>query len=159
MSNRKAFLSILLATPLVCVTLAGCGPSVPPNLPVTVVVKNASGEPMNMVKVKFIPQAEGLDGTYVATGITDDEGVCSPTVPGNSKGAGVPACKHKVLFGEAPVSSEARAAQERGDQSIARKERKSRRHRPIPRKYIRLLSSPVEVEVSEDNLEFELSLD
>ena len=129
------------------------------NQPVTVVVKSSSGEPMNMVKVKFIPQIEGLDGNYIATGVTDENGSCMPTVPGSPKIAGVPAGKHKVLVSEAPVSKEARAAEERGDQSIAMKEKKSRKYRPIPPKYTRILSSPIEAEVTKDNLEIELVLE
>ena len=158
MSNKNS-LWTLLGVSLTLGCLTGCEPPVPGNLPVTVVVKSASGKPMNLVKVKFIPQTEGLDGNYIATGVTDDNGICTPTVPGSPAVAGVPACKHKVLFSEAPVSKEARAAQERGDQSIARKERKTRRHRPIPGKYIRLMSTPIELDVAEGNVEFELLLE
>lgn len=140
-------------------SFAGCGTSVPENLPVTVVVKSSSGEPMNMVKVKFIPQTKGLDGNFIATGVTDDDGMCMPTVPGNPETAGVPAGKHKVLVGEAPVSNEARAAEERGDQSLARREKSSRKHRPIPPNYTRILSSPIEAEVTKENLEIELILE
>ena len=144
---------------LIAISFAGCGATIPENHQVTVVVKSSSGEPMNMVKVKFIPQTEGLDGNFIATGVTDEDGICMPTVPGKPKTAGVPAGKHKVLVSEAPVSNEARAAEERGDQSIARKEKSSRKHRPIPRKYTRILSSPMEADVSGDNLEIELVLE
>lgn len=159
MFSKNTFALLCFSSLMMLVPFAGCGTPVPRNLPITVTVKSANGESMNSVKVKFIPLTEGLDGNYIATGVTDEDGVCMPTVPGSPEVSGVPACKHKVLFAEAPVSGEARAAEERGDQSLARKEKKSRRHRPIPQKYTRLLSSPVEAEVTEGNLEIEFVLE
>jgi hypothetical protein len=159
MFSKPTFRLLLHGVAVFVLWFSGCGTPVPENQPVTIVVKSAKGEPMNMVKVKFIPLTEGLDGNYIATGVTDDNGSCMPTVPGNPEVAGVPACKHKVLFSEAPVSPEARAGEERGDQSIARKELKSRRHRPIPNKYSRLLTTPIDATVAEDQLEIEFVLE
>lgn len=159
MLSKLPLRPLLFGSVLVAMTFGGCGRSAPENLPATIVVKSSSGEPMNMVKVKFIPQTEGLDGNYIATGITDDAGSCMPTIPGNPNIAGVPAGKHKVIISEAPVSNEARTAQDRNDQALANKEMKSRKYRPIPRKYSRILSTPIEVDINEDNLEIEFVLE
>jgi len=155
----KVLLPLSLALTL-SLSLSGChrGPVIPENVPISIVVINSKGQPLNKVKVRLIPQLDGLDGNFIARGTTDDQGRCSPSLPGKEK-SGVPACRHKVQVTEAGMSDEARRAYEDGDVSLSIKEKKSLKNRPFPKEYTRLLSTPLEIEVTPDQTEIELKLE
>jgi hypothetical protein len=154
--SRLALSAVLVATMLL---FAGCGgTAVPDVVPVTVVVKTKSGSPVNNVLVRFVPQAEGLDGNYIATGVTDKEGTCVLSFPGKEDEPGCCACLHKVQLLEGPPPEEARSAYTQdGGASIDRFE-KTLKHRPLPKEYERLTTTTLTFTPSEDDSTFEITL-
>ena len=138
--------------------MTGCGESEPDLVPVTAIVKSAKGEPVSHLKLRLIPQGNELDGNYIATGVTGEDGKCVLKLPGRQDSA-IPACEHKVLVVEAPESDEARQAYMSGDPTAIEKELSERKGRPISDKYSRLQTTPLLVEISADNPELEIVLD
>lgn len=146
-------------TLLLLLVVAGCGsgPEPPEIVPLSVVIKNAKGDPINQVSVRFFPQVDGLDGNYIASGVTDDEGRCELKMPGREDSS-VPACLHKVQLNEAGVSDEARQAYMDGDPTASVREKRSKKNRPIPKEYNLLSTTPLEIEVSAEKSEIEIEL-
>ena len=154
--NQNSFLLLLVAF-FVCV--AGCGESAPELVPFAAVVKTAEGEPVSHLKLRMIPQDNSLDGNFIATGVTGEDGKCVLTLPGRDDSA-IPACLHKVLVVEAPESNEARQAYMAGDPTAIEKELSERKNgRPISKKYSTLQNTPLSVEVSADKPELEIVLE
>lgn len=140
--------------------IAGCsGKTVAPeNVPLSVVVRNSQGKPLNRVNVKFFPQIDGLDGNYIASGVTDDKGRCELKLPGGEVSA-CPACQHKVQISEGGISDAAQEAYMSGDPSVSIREKKSKKNRPIPKKYTLLSSTPLLIDVSAEEPEIEIDLE
>ena len=86
-------------------------------------------------------------------------------MPGDRSGC--PACLCKVTITEAPIPDKIRADLENGDRggdeggSIAayKQFKNSLPLRPIPQRYTRLKSTPLEAEVSVENFEFEFDVE
>ena len=158
-NSMKTILNIstlLLVTVSVLVT--GCGESIPDLVPVTAFVKSADGEPIGQLKIRLVPQDNSLDGNYIASGITGDDGKCVLKLPGRQESE-IPACQHKVLILEAPESAEARQAYMSGDPSAVKKELSERKGRPIPDKYSTLQRTPLVIEISAERPEIEIVLE
>ena len=146
--------SLLLAT--VCLfavsQLVGCAPAKPEIVPLTVIVKTAKGQPINNVQVKFVPQIEGLDGNAIAVGVTDDQGSCQPMLRG-SEDPGCYACLHKIEVSEGPLPDDIRAAYTSDGGASGKAFQQSLKHRPIPKDYTRLNTTPLSYTPSADNSE------
>ena len=154
----KAKANFVLAVLILCCLLLGCGPSIPPSVPVKVTVKTKSGEPINMLNVRFVPTNKDLDGNFIATGVTDDEGTCDLNMPGKPD-SGVSVGEHIVQIMDAGISGDARAAYMSGDPTLAEREEKLRKHRPINDKYTRLSTTPLKFTVSADQPTIEIVLE
>ena len=149
---------ILFACSCLLLVTSGCsGPKIPEQVPLTVVILNAKGKPLNNVNVQMVPQQDGLDGSYIAEGTTDKDGRCEMNL--SSANPGVPACRHKVQITEGKASADARQAYMSGDPSAALKEKKARKNRPIPEIYTRLTTTPLIIDVDGEQPEIELKLD
>ena len=148
----------LVAISLLMLINFGCsGSKIPEQVPLSVVVLNAKGKPLNNVSVRFVPQIDGLDASFIANGTTDDAGRCE--LNSSSVKPGVAVCQHKVQITEAKASSDARAAYMAGDPSVSIKEKRSRKNRPIPAQYTRLATTPLLIDVTKDQPEVELVLE
>ena len=154
--NAKAISALALL--IVGGLFVGCGKSIPPSVPVSVTVKTKNGDPINYLNVRFVPTDNSLDGNFIATGVTDDEGTCELNMPGGPD-SGVSVGEHKVQILDASISGEARAAYMSGDPSVAEREQKLRKHRPINDKYTRLSTTPLKFTVSADQPTIEIVLD
>ncbi len=130
----------------------------PPSVPVSVIVTTKAGEPINYLNVRFVPMTEGLDGNFIATGLTDDSGMCELKMPGKLE-SGVSVGEHKVQILDSSISADAREAYMAGDSSVAERESKLRKHRPINDKYSRLSTTPLKFTVSADQPTIEIVLD
>lgn len=154
--------TILKISMLLLVTIAifvtGCGEGTPDLVPVTAFVKTADGEPVGQLKIRLVPQDNSLDGNYIATGVTGDDGKCVLKLPGRQESE-IPACQHKVLVLEAPESAEARQAYMSGDPSAIEKELGERKGRPIPGKYSTLQRTPLLIDISAGQPEIEIVLE
>ena len=155
MKNKRSVSLLLLS--IFCACIIGCGEAIPDLVPITAVVKTAEGEPVSHLKLRLIPQNDTLDGNYIATGVTGEDGKCVLKLPGREASA-VPACKHKVLVVEAPESAEARQAYMSGDPSAIERELSERKGRPIPEEYSTLQNTPLLIEVSAEDSEIEIVL-
>lgn len=149
--------SLLLFASLLAFAIGCGGSNVPDLVPLTAVVKSADGEPLSHLKLRLIPQDNSLDGNYIASGVTDDEGKCVLVLPGREESA-IPACVHKVLIVEAPESAEARQAYMQGDPTAVERELSERKGRPISKDYGTLQHTPLTIEVSADKPELEIVL-
>lgn len=148
---------LLLLVSVVCFT--GCGGDTLPDLvPLTAVVKNSEGIPIGQVKLRMIPQDDSLDGNFIASGVTDEEGKCVLKLPGKQDSA-IPACAHKVLVVEGPESADARLAYMGGDPTAIEKELSERKGRPISKRYSLLQETPLVIDVSADKPEVEIVLE
>jgi hypothetical protein len=141
------------------VLFAGCsgGSSTPEVVPMTVTVKTAKGQPINNVLVRFVPQIEGLDGNFIATGVTDSNGTCELKFPGKGK-PGCCACEHKVLVLEGPVPDEARANYAKDQGASIERFNNSLKHRPLPKKYSLLVDTPLRCTPSAETSTFDIEL-
>jgi len=138
--------------------IAGCGETVPDIVPLTVSVTKPGGKPVNAARVRFVPLLESLDGNFIATGVTDDDGVCEIALPGNEKSS-ITVGVHKVQVLEAGDSEEAKAAYMSGDPSLSLQEKRNRKNRPLPRRYERLSSTPLKYTITSDQSRIDIVLE
>ncbi len=111
------------------------------------------GQPINRVEVRFVPLNE-KHGKFIASGLSDDEGNFVIGVPGREE-ALCPIGQCKVTVREGPMPAELRGRLETADRGNGggndyKKYKASLRHRPIPRKYERLHSTPLIFDVTKD---------
>ena len=137
------------------VLISGCTPKLP-----EIVQVNGSlqlrGKPLAKATVKFLPMVDGLGGNFTASAVTDDKGKFSLSLPGK-KGPGCYACEMKVLISEGPTPPGSRDETAEG-RAIADAYRKSLKNRPIPKKYGRVGTTPLDVVVSPEENEFDFVL-
>ena len=100
--------------------------------------------------------AEGLDGNFTASGVTDEEGKFALALPGD-KGEGCYACETKVIVVEGPTPPGSRDDSKKGDM-IRKKYAASLKNRPIPKKYARIGTTPFSFTVSAEENQFDLDL-
>ena len=153
-SNSKFWPSLAFLV-LGIITLTGCGEKPPEIVPVTgtVVYKNA---PYGNVEVKFIPMRNDLDGNYVASGVTNKAGEFTLHLQGKTE-PGCCACECKVLIVEGPIPGDTRSQDEQSLLAAANF-RKSLKNRPIPKKYERVGTTPLLLNVTAENNSFEIEL-
>ena len=137
--------------------LVGCGDAPPDIVPLSGLV-SLGGKPLSKAEVQFLPLAEGLDGSYIATGVTDKEGKFSLSLRGD-KGPGCVACPCKVMIREAPMPEEVRAAYNTKKHALVERYQASLKNRPIPKKYTSLRTTPLKFEVSAEQSEYNIEID
>ena len=101
---------------------------------------------------------ESLDGNFIASGVTDDEGTCIIKLPGKSESS-ITVGEHKVQINEAGISDEAQKAYMEGDKSLSSRERKNRKNRPLPKIYERVSSTPLQYNISPDQGKIDIVLE
>ena len=145
----------LMISALGMVSMSGCGSGAPPIVPASGTL-TINGKPLNNAEIRFVPMAEGLDGNYVASAFSDDDGnfeLSLPTKPGCC------ACECKVTIVEGPAPDEARRLdEEKGDSRLMEKFRRSLKNRPIPPAYGRLGTTPFVITVTPDKTTYDLEL-
>lgn len=153
----KPFLYYLSALLICTTTMVGCGDSTPAIVPASGVV-TLNEKPLAGADVRFVPMAPGLDGNFVASGITDENGAFTLTLQGKSE-SGCCASTCKVLIEEAPLPAEVRAAYVSDDQKVIQRYEKSLKNRPIPEMYSKLKTTPLKIDVSADQTQYDLQLE
>jgi hypothetical protein len=134
----------------------GCSDATPPVVPANGIV-NLRGRPLANAEVRFVPMAPGLDGNFVASGVTDQDGGFTLSLQGKN-GQGCCACRCKVLVGEAPLPKEVRDAYISNDQKVINRFQKSLKNRPIPKRYSALKSTPLSFAVSKERSQYNIEL-
>lgn len=157
MNSRAAKLLRQFSLCVGIVTLVGCGNAPPEIVPISGSV-TLGGKPLSKAEVQFLPLAEGLDGSYIATGVTDEEGKFSLSLRGD-KGAGCVACSCKVMIKEAPMPEEVRAAYNTKRHGMYLKYQSSLKNRPIPEKYTSLRQTPLKYDVSAEQSDYVIEID
>lgn len=151
---RRFYLLVPVAF-LVTLAFSGCGPAIPPAVSVSGVV-SINGEPVTHAQVRFYPMQEGLDGNFVASGVTDDEGKFTLSMAGGQI-EGACACENRVTVSEGPMPDELR---EKGQAAVIliMKFRKGLKNRPIPRRYSALGDTPLTFVVDPEQTTYDLEL-
>jgi hypothetical protein len=146
-------LSMFAVLGVAIMTAGGCSQSPPPIVPVEGRVM-LNGKPLAKAEVRFNPALDYVDGSYTASGETDEEGRFKLTCRGQE---GACACDHNVTVGEAPLPGEMRgmsaAAQAKASAYL-----NSLKNRPIPQQYATLAQSPLKITVTADKKEYLIEL-
>lgn len=130
--------------------LSGCAEPPPPIVEAQGLVR-LDGVPLKKVEVRFIPMIDnGMD--LIAKGVTDDSGRFTLTCKGQS---GACACGTQVVIMESEFP--ARLKSETMQVELA-EYLKSLGNRPLPRKYSNLVESPLIVNVTPGQKEYQFNL-
>jgi hypothetical protein len=138
---------------LVATLLVGCEkskPEPPPIVPVEGVV-TLEGKPLKKVAVKFRPVTDYGPG-YEGIGVTDDAGKFSLTCRGQ---AGACLGENVVTVEESEIPKELMGEAKRLDRI---KYLQSLEGRPLPKKYLSLVTSPLSVNVVPDKKSYTIAL-
>lgn len=156
--QTKSLTFVLVASFACLLCFAGCGGYSPTIVPSVTGVVMIDGKPYPNVVVKFYPQDDRLDASFIASATTDESGAFSLMMSGDKSGC--PALLCKVIIGDPPVPNDIRMELENGsgDPADYNRFKKSLKLRPIPTRYTRLMSTPLTAEVSKENHEFEFEL-
>jgi len=149
-----SLLRLSLAGCAALVTLAsGCGkPKPPPVVEVSGIVR-LDGKPLKNVVVTFVPVGElGLE--CQASGVTDEAGRYSLTCGGRS---GACAGENQVTITEAEIPARLKGEDLKVQEELARYLR-DQGGRPLPPLYSNLAQSPLKVNVSASQREYDLEL-
>ena len=157
MNSRAAKLILQLQLCISILIFVGCGEAPPNIVPLSGAI-TLGGKPLSKAEVQFLPLAKGLDGSYVATGVTDEEGKFSLSLRGN-KGPGCVACSCKVMIKEAPMPKEVRAAYNTKKHAMYLRYEASLKNRPIPKKYTSIRQTPLKFDVSAEQSEYNIEID
>lgn len=137
-----------------CLTI-GCKEK-PPEVVAVGGTVTINSKPLANATIVFLPMAEGLDGNYTASGVSDEDGKFTLVLPGKTE-SGCCACECKVMVQEGPLPDGARAEDGSGNAILA-KYKRSLKNRPIPAAYQRVGSTPLTVDVTEANADVKLEL-
>lgn len=137
--------------------LVGCGPTVPPIVPVSGTLTNKAGAPVKNAIVRVVSTSDELDAKYVATGTTDDEGKFTLSLQGDSQ-EGCCTGENKVQIMEGSEPDEVRQAYLGGDPRSVDRYRQSLGPRPAD-VYSRLTTTPLTITVTADQQEYPLTID
>ncbi len=149
---------VQLALAFCSVFFVGCGGGPNPEiLPVSGVV-TIGGKPLPSAEVRFVPMAEGLDGNFIASGITDKKGEFSLRLQGKEE-VGCVACLCKVTIDDQPMPDKVRSAYGSGNQALVKRYEDSLKNRPIPTEYKLLRNTPLSYEVSAEQAEFNIEIE
>ena len=151
----KPTIKNIQAVVILAAALALVGCNKPPALvPVSGTV-TLDGNPLPNAEVRFIPIWDDLDGNYIASGITDDEGKYVLRLPGQTE-SGACACENRVTVFEGPIPDEIRDS--KNEQVAATRFLESLPNRPIPKDYTRVADTPLKVTVSADQSVYDLDM-
>ena len=158
-SNRFSMLmtTAVLSTAVVLSCFAGCNGRANPDVVPGGGILTANGKPMNNVEIRFIPTQEGLDGNFIAKGVSDENGKFVLSFPGED-GSGVVVGENKVILLEGPMPEGARGQSEESQKEAVAFAR-GLKFRPIPRHYSSLSESPLSFSVTADKSEFEIDIE
>ena len=135
--------------------LAGCSESLPEIVQASGTVK-INGEPLPHATVKFIPMADGLDGSHVASALTDEDGKFELALYSGSNG--VYACENIVTVTEGPAPAEARSMDD-DSVNVWNEFKDSLTNRPIPKEYMAIGLTPLKFDVSVDKSDYSIELE
>jgi len=144
-----------LAFALAALAAASCGKSPPP---VTAVEGEVvlDGAPLPFASVTFVPDLANFGAEMNSVGQTDEKGHFTLTCAYKNEPGAVVA-KHRVLVAEAPTPAEYRRpdgdTQERYANYLAKL-----KNRPIPDEYAAVGTTPLLVEVTQDQKSYKLTL-
>ncbi|MGB1927962.1 MAG: hypothetical protein ACPHO8_01555 [Mariniblastus sp.] len=138
------------------VLLAGCSGGTSVEIVPVSGVLTLRGKPLPNAEIKLVPMADGLDGNFVASGVSDAKGEFTLRLPGKDE-SGCCACDCKVLVVEGPIPGD--RGEDEASIMKAAKFLKSLKNRPIPKDYERLRSTPLTLTISADNPKIEVNLD
>ena len=114
------------------------------------------GKPLPNAEIKLVPMADGLDGNFVASGVSNAKGEFTLRLPGKDE-SGCCVCECKVLVVEGPIPGD-----RKDDEASIMKAAnflKSLKNRPIPKKYERLRSTPLTLTIAPNNPKIEIILE
>ena len=132
---------------------AGCGPSVPDIFQASGTC-TIDGKPLPNAIVKFIPIADGLNGSHVASGKTDEQGNFVLSLRSQP---GVYGCYNKVIIQDIEAPAEARGMDEESSGNW-RAFKASLANRPIPKDFRNLASTPLSFEISSDSSDYKIEI-
>lgn len=112
------------------------------------------GHPLANVQVQFVPMLKDFGAELNSVGITDEHGHFKLSC-GDRPGAVVG--KHRVVILEGPLPAEARGQSQQAQSTFSEYMSKLK-NRPIPSKYASVSQTPLEVEVSFDQKNYDLVL-
>jgi len=136
--------------------LAGCsGGTTVEVVPVSGILM-LRGKPLPNAEIKLVPMADGLDGNFVASGVSNAKGEFTLRLPGKDE-SGCCACDCKVLVVEGPIPGD--RGEDEASIMKAANFLKSLKNRPIPEKYERLRSTPLTLTIVPDNPKIEVILE
>ena len=138
------------------VMFVGCGGNAPETVAVSGIV-TIGKKPLSKAEVQFLPLTEGLDGSYVAVGVTDGEGKYSLSFRGG-KGPGCVVGPCKVMVKEGPMPEEIRAAYNTKRHGIYERYQASLKNRPIPKEYTSIRKTPLAFDVSAEQTEYNIEI-
>ncbi len=148
-----AFAAVALT---VAIFVSGCSSSAQPDVTAGGGIVTINGAPLNNVELRFIPMQDGLDGNFIAKGVSDENGKFVLMLPGNSE-SGVCVGKNRVIVLEGPMPDDARDMSEES-QRIAINFNRSLKNRPIPRRYSSLSETDLTIDVVEGTTEYNIDL-
>ena len=132
---------------------AGCGPHLPEVVPVSGVV-TINGEPLPNARITFAPLLDSFGAESNSTAVSDAEGRFQLVCQYNDQ-PGAVVGQHVVMVTESDLPEKMRAEQ---DGRIVAKYRAGLGNRPIPPAYASFTQSPLKLEVTPDQAEYELTL-
>lgn len=113
------------------------------------------GKPLPNAEIKLVPMADGLDGNFVASGVSNAKGEFTLRLPGKDE-SGCCACDCKVLVVEGPIPGD--RGEDEASIMKAANFLKSLKNRPIPKEYERLRSTPLTLTIVPNNPKIEVIL-
>ena len=146
---------------LCCILLisasVGCdsGPSFVNEVTGTVTI---DGKPFPKVKVTFVPQMN-IDGSFIPTGVTDEDGSFTLSMLGNDTSCPAAKCKVTISEPSPPDEIQENLMSENPDDRMLSRYLKSLKLRPIPETYTLLKLTPLVADVSDDNHVFDFELE
>ena len=113
------------------------------------------GKPLPNAEIKLVPMVDGLDGNFVASGVSNAKGEFTLRLPGKDE-SGCCACDCKVLVVEGPIPGD--RGEDEASIMKAANFLKSLKNRPIPKEYERLRSTPLTLTIVPNNPKIEVIL-
>jgi hypothetical protein len=133
------------------VLAGGCGKEPPPPIVAAQGVVTVNGVPLPQAEVRFIPKI-GYGADYIATGVTDAQGKFVLQCNGQP---GACATENIVVVAEANIPPEYQGENRQRELAVYLR---SLKNRPIPPNYASLVSTPLNISISEGQAEIKLEL-
>ncbi len=133
----------------------GCAKKPPEVVPVQGIL-TLDSLPLENAEVKFYPSTPGVDGNYIASGVTDANGRFVLKLVG-SQANGACIGNNQVTVTEGPIPDELRGGSEEAQKAVFAY-RESQKNRPIPSGYSNLVQSGLVVEVVKGQSDYKIEL-